>query len=174
MLQRLLELRTETELFLTEKSHPLAHKFSDSKWLMQVAYLADMFAEISSLNISMQGRDQTLVGLSEKLLAFKGKLNKLKSGKSASFPSLSVLLENERFSLIQVQDIIEGHIPKLIREFDHYIPENMLSYSWVRNAFSIEAEDLPDETANIGKLQEELIEIQTKHFITISKGKRNH
>lgn len=62
VLQRLLELRTETELFVKEKSHPLAHKFSESKLLMQVAYLADMFAEINSLNISMQGRDQTLVG----------------------------------------------------------------------------------------------------------------
>jgi zinc finger BED domain-containing protein 5/7/8/9 len=96
VLQRLLELRTETEVFLAEKSHPLAHKFSDSKWLMQVAYLADMFAEINSLNISMQGRDQTVVGLSEKLSAFKGKLklwmNKIKTGKTASFPSLSVLL----------------------------------------------------------------------------------
>ena len=96
VLQRLLELRTE--IFLTEKSHPLIYKFSDSKWLMQVAYLADAFAEINSLNISMQGCDQTLVGLAEKLSAFKGKLklwmNKIKDGKTASFPSLSVLLED--------------------------------------------------------------------------------
>ncbi|XP_076062453.1 protein FAM200A-like [Oratosquilla oratoria] len=67
VLQRLLDLRTETEMFLAEKKHQLAHKFSDSNWLMQVAYLADIFAEINSLNMSMQGRDQTLVGLSEKL-----------------------------------------------------------------------------------------------------------
>ncbi|XP_068205386.1 protein FAM200C-like [Palaemon carinicauda] len=169
--QRLLEFWTETELFLTEKSHPLAHKFPESKWLMQVAYLADMFAEINSLNISMQGRDQTLVGLSEKLLAFKGKvklwMNKIKSGKTASFPSFNLLLEDERFSLIQVQGIIEGHISKLIRECDHYIPENTLNYSWVRNPFNIEAEDLPDEIANISKLQQELSEIQndaTLHY----------
>ncbi|XP_068233589.1 protein FAM200A-like [Palaemon carinicauda] len=99
VLQRLLELRTETELFLTEKSHSLAHKFSESKWLMQAAYLADMFTEINSLNLSRQGRDQTLVGLSVKLLAFKGKLkvwiNKINSGKTASFPSLNLLLEDE-------------------------------------------------------------------------------
>ncbi|XP_068205433.1 protein FAM200C-like [Palaemon carinicauda] len=171
VLQRLLEFWTETELFLTEKSHPLAHKFPESKWLMQVAYLADMFAELNSLNISMQGRDQTLVGLSEKLLAFKGKvklwMNKIKSGKTASFPSFNLLLEDERFSLIQVQGIIEGHISKLIRECDHYIPENTLNYSWVRNPFNIEAEDLPDEIANISKLQQELSEIQndaTLHY----------
>lgn len=75
MFQRLLELNTETEIFLAEKRHPLTHKFSDSVWLMQVAYLADMFAEINSLNFSIQGRDQTLVGLSEKLSAFREKLN---------------------------------------------------------------------------------------------------
>ena len=40
VLQRLLELCTETEMFLAEKSHLLEHKFADSKWLMQVAYLA--------------------------------------------------------------------------------------------------------------------------------------
>ena len=138
ILQRLLELRTETEIFLTEKSHPL------------------VFAEINSLNISMQGCDQTLVGLAEKLSAFKGKLklwmNKIKDGKTASFPSLNVLLENETFSLIEVKDIIEVHISKLITEFDRYIPENALKYSWIRNPFNTEAEDLPDEIANISKL----------------------
>ena len=163
VLQRLLELRTETDIFLTEKSYPLAYKFSDSKWLMQVAYLADVFAEINSLNISMQSCDQTLVGLAEKLSAFKGKLklwmNKIKDGKTASFPSLSVLLANETFSLIEVKDIIEEHISKLITEFDRYIPENALKYSWIKNPFNTEAEDLPDEIANISKLQKQLIDI---------------
>ena len=64
-LQRLLELRTEKEVFLAKKIISFAQKLADLKWLMQVAYLADMFAEIDSLNISMQGRDQRLVGFSE-------------------------------------------------------------------------------------------------------------
>ncbi|XP_068246495.1 SCAN domain-containing protein 3-like [Palaemon carinicauda] len=45
--------------------------------------------------------------------------------------------------------------------------QNTLNYSWVRNPLHIEAEDLPDEIANISKLQEELIEIQndaTSHY----------
>ena len=50
---------------LAKKIHSFAQKLADLKWLMQVAYLADMFAEIDSLNISMQGRDQRLVGFSE-------------------------------------------------------------------------------------------------------------
>ena len=91
-------------------------KFADSKWLMQVANLADMFAEINSLNILMQSCDQTLVGLSEKPKAFKDQLklriNKIKAGTTASFPSVNALLENENLSLTKVQDIIEEHIFK--------------------------------------------------------------
>ncbi|XP_066982264.1 zinc finger BED domain-containing protein 5-like [Macrobrachium rosenbergii] len=128
-----------------------------------------MFAEINSLDISMQGRDRTLVGLSEKLSAFKGKLklwmNKIKAGVSASFPSLNVFLEDEDFSLNQ--NIIVQHISKLITEFGHYISENANKYSWIRNPFDIEAEYLPEETANISKIQEQLIEIQydeTLHY----------
>ena len=59
------------------------------------------------------------------------------------------------------------HISKLITEFHHYIPENANKYSWIRNPFDIEAESLPEEIANISKLQEQLIEIQndeTLHY----------
>ena len=157
----------------------MAYKFSDSKWLMQVAYLADIFAEINSVNLSVQGRDQTVVGLAEKLSAFKGKLklwmNKIKDGKTASFRFLSALLENETFSLIEVKDIIEEHISKLIAEFDAYIPENALKYSWIRNPFSTEAEDLPNKIANISKLQEQLIDIQNDQILRYEfQQKRNH
>lgn len=69
---------------------------------MQVAYLADIFAEVNALNLLMQGRDQTIVVLSEKLTAFNGKLKlwkrKIEIGKTASFPSLSVLLEDEAYN----------------------------------------------------------------------------
>ena len=145
---------------MAEKSHLSAQKFEDSKWEMQIAYLADIFAEINSLNISMQSRDQTLVGLSEKLKAFKEKLklwmNKIKAGKAASFPSLNGLLEDKSFSFTEVQDIIE----EPITEFNNYIPENAHKYNWIRNPFNIAAEDLLDEMANIGNLQKQLTEIQ--------------
>ncbi|XP_068228031.1 protein FAM200A-like [Palaemon carinicauda] len=54
------------------------------------------------------------------------------------------------------QDKDENTIPLRTRRSQ----KNTLNYSWVRNPFNIEAEDLPDEIANISKLQEEIIEIQ--------------
>ncbi|XP_045103937.1 SCAN domain-containing protein 3-like [Portunus trituberculatus] len=68
---------------------------------------------------------------------------------------------NENYSLSQVQDTIGQHMSKLVTEFDHYIPENAHKYSWIRNPFNIEAEDLPEEISNIHNLQEQLIEIQS-------------
>ena len=74
VLQGVVTLREEVNIVLLEKNHPLATQFSESKWMLQVAYNADIFAEINNLNISLQDHDQTLVGLSEKLAASKDKL----------------------------------------------------------------------------------------------------
>ena len=90
VLQRLIELHVQVQCFLTEKNHELAHKFSDVSWMLKVAYLADIFGELNCLNISMQGRNQTLISISEKLKAFKKKLTmwraKVQANRNASFP----------------------------------------------------------------------------------------
>lgn len=72
-----------------------------------------------------------------------------------------MLLENENYSLSQVQNTIVQHMSKQVTELDQYIPENAHKYSWIRNPFNIEAEDLPEEMSNINNLQEQLIEIQS-------------
>jgi hypothetical protein len=63
VLQRLLELRVEVEIFLTDKKHPLASKCSESGWILKVAYLADIFGEINELNTAMQGGNRTILDL---------------------------------------------------------------------------------------------------------------
>ena len=76
----------------------------------------------------MQGRYQTLVGPSEKLAAVKGKLKLWKTmaeGKTATFTVLSLLLEDEAASFVNIQNIIVEHLAKLIVKFDHYIPDNV-------------------------------------------------
>jgi hypothetical protein len=67
----MVKLHNKVEYSLLEKNHPLASKFSDSKWVLKVDYLAYIFSEVHNLNISMQGHNQTMVGLSEKVTTFK-------------------------------------------------------------------------------------------------------
>ncbi|KAG7165642.1 SCAN domain-containing protein 3-like 10, partial [Homarus americanus] len=87
------------------------------RWLLQLTYLADIFSELNLLNMSMQGRDDTYLTLSEKLKAFKAKLRlwkgKIERGKAASFPLLNLFLKDEEdVSLLDVQNIIVEHLEK--------------------------------------------------------------
>ena len=64
---------------------------------MEVCYLNDVFAPTNDLNTSMQGRNQNIIALSEKLSAFKEKLQfwkiKPERGRAAAFPSINECLE---------------------------------------------------------------------------------
>ncbi|XP_042228049.1 zinc finger BED domain-containing protein 5-like [Homarus americanus] len=117
VLQRVFEMRTQVEIILNEKKHALASRLSEPRWLLQLTYLADIFSELNLLNMSMQGRDDTYLTLSEKLKAFKAKLRlwkgKIERGKAASFPLLNLFLKDEEdVSLLDVQNIIVEHLEK--------------------------------------------------------------
>lgn len=87
------------------------------------------------------------------LTAFKSKLKlwkrKMEEGENVFFPFLSLVLDGEAVSFIDVQNIVVEHLTKLSIEFDRYIPENV-----VLNPFSVDVEDLPKELSSINKLQE--------------------
>ena len=93
-----------------------------------MAYHVDVFIDIKNLDASPR--------LSEKLAALNGKLKLWKKtkaeGKSASFTVLSLLLEDEAASFVDIQNITVEHLAKLIVECDLYISENFSKYSWVR------------------------------------------
>lgn len=60
VLQRLFELRDEVKLFLIDKLD-LADYLCNSKFLATLAYLADIFEKLNSLNISLQGNMTTIL-----------------------------------------------------------------------------------------------------------------
>ncbi|XP_076065235.1 zinc finger BED domain-containing protein 5-like [Oratosquilla oratoria] len=118
------------------------------------------------LNMTMQGKDETLISVSEKLKAFKAKMRlwkgKIERGETASFPLLNLFLEDEEdASPVDVQNVIVGHLEKLSEEFDRYVPDVEMDekYKRVRRPFDVHAEDLSEESS-IQNLQEELIEVQ--------------
>lgn len=167
VLRRLLDLRTEVDIFLTEKKHRHAPKFSDGKWLVQVAYLADLFGELNALNISMQGRDKSLVDLAEKLSAFKAKLQlwrrKVDQGKTASFPTVALMIEDQEQDelLPHIQPIIDEHLKNLVHNFDNYLPDSEVRhFSWIKMPFNIDVNNLTPVLAQIPGFEEELIDLQ--------------
>lgn len=74
---------------------------------------------------------------------------------------LSILLQNENFSGILIEDITYlKHLSKLITEFEHYIPDT-------------DTEALLDEIANIRNLQKQVIEIQNDETLPYDFSRQN-
>lgn len=72
-LSRLFQLRLEVLEFLNNKNSDLKNYFCDSKWLMMLAYLVDIFTMLNDLNLSMQGKMFNIFDHSKKIASFKKK-----------------------------------------------------------------------------------------------------
>lgn len=70
VLNRLFKLRNEVFDFLSEHESPYAALFKDNEWLSKLAYLADIFAKLNDLNVSLQVRDGTILTLYDRVSGF--------------------------------------------------------------------------------------------------------
>lgn len=164
VLSRVVSLRTEIEIFLTEKKHSLAEKFNNNDWLAKLAFPSDIFEHLNVLNTEMQGRNRTMVDIGEKITSFKNKLalwrQKLSRGQIASFPTLNQFLEDStEISIHTLAPVLTYHLKKLESEMNRYIPENveLSKFSWVRNPFDVDVEEFGED---IFRFQEELIDLK--------------
>jgi len=76
VLSRLFELRNEVNTFFIQMALPLliSKCLCDYSWLAILAYLADIFAYINALNLSLQGIYVTIFGVEDKIEAMIIKL----------------------------------------------------------------------------------------------------
>ena len=139
--------------------------------MLKVCYLNDIFTRLNELNTSMQGRNQNIITLFEKLSAFKEKLqlwkNKLEHGQTVAFPSMNEYLEERnqtdigRFDVIK--PILVEHLENLITEFDRYLPDiNLEAHLWARNPFLAKVDNLSEDVAG---MQEELFDLHRDQFL---------
>ena len=165
LLRRLTDLRTEVQAFLNEKNHRHAIQFQDKEWMLKVCYLNNIFSTLNKFNTSMQGINQNIITLSEKLSAFREKLqlwgNTLEHERTAAFPSLNEYLkewnqtDSSRFDVIKPILIVE-HLKNLITEFDRYLSDiNLKAQLCVKNPSLAKVDNLSEDVAG---LQEELID----------------
>lgn len=74
VLTRFYELKEEVQTFLTTQKHELAKFLNDEVWCNKVAFLADLFQSLNTLNKSMQGKTENILTSTDKMNAFKEKL----------------------------------------------------------------------------------------------------
>jgi hypothetical protein len=69
------ELREELLLFFKDNNKASFSDFlQDTKWLLKLAYLTDVYQHLNTLNTSMQGPKENILTTTDELLAFKNKL----------------------------------------------------------------------------------------------------
>ena len=73
-LTRLFEMKTEVRIFLIDDDFALGDRLRDKRWLMKLAYLADIFKKLNDLSLSLQGKAVTIFEASDKVQAFKKKI----------------------------------------------------------------------------------------------------
>ncbi|CAI5781542.1 domain-containing 3-like [Podarcis lilfordi] len=167
-LTRVFELREPLQRFLSEKKSPLAAHFSDKVWVAKLAYLCDIFSLLNELNLGLQGKMTTVFKLSDKVAAFKAKLElwgrRVNRGILDMFQTLVGIVGETELEHSFCQ-LVHDHLSLLLKEFEHYFPttkDPRTSKEWIRDPFanksgessmSMQEEQLLLEIANDGGLK---------------------
>ena len=69
-LKRLLLLKDEIDIFLTERKCEFAAFFQNDLWLSKLCYLSDIFAKLTDLNLSLQGKNCDIFTSNDKIESF--------------------------------------------------------------------------------------------------------
>lgn len=117
-------------------------KLSDPNWMSTLAYLADIFDELNTLNLTMQGRKMNCFILWNRVEAFKKKLvlwrNQIKENDFSAFASTNEHLKKNKPVRKFIQPIVLTHLQNLITEFDNFFPTSSdprTNFSWVVDPF---------------------------------------
>jgi ribosomal protein L23 len=103
VLTRVFELREELLLFFKDNNKAGFSDFlEDTKWLLKLAYLADVYQHLNTLNTSMQGPKEIILTSIDKLLAFKNKLQVWKKKNTFKVEILKCFRSYFRFRVRQI------------------------------------------------------------------------
>jgi len=76
VLSRVFELRDQLLIFFKDTNKDeFCSYLEDETWVLKLAYLVDIYQHLNTLNTSMQGPKENVLTSTDKLLAFKNKLN---------------------------------------------------------------------------------------------------
>ena len=75
MINRVFALHVELAVFLREHQHCHAVRFENSKFILVLAFMADIFGAFNHLNQQMQGGGANIIEVEEHLKAFQKKSN---------------------------------------------------------------------------------------------------
>ena len=118
---RLFELRHQVFTFLNDQRSPLAEQYIDHCFCAKLAYLADVFDQLNTLNLSIQGRNSLLFLVADKIDGFKKKIGRWKRRvNSKQFNMFPLLHETLKSSFVNISATIIQRLNQLSLKLDLY------------------------------------------------------
>jgi len=75
LLTQIFELRQEIYSYLNGEGHNNGNIFTNSDFIIKLAYLCNIFEKLNSLNTSLQGKETHILQLYDQLVAFIKKID---------------------------------------------------------------------------------------------------
>ncbi|KAJ1158888.1 hypothetical protein NDU88_011561 [Pleurodeles waltl] len=157
----ILEDKTNTRAYRPKKKSPLAAHFSDKVWVAKLAYLCDIFSLLDELNLGLQGKMTTVFKLSDKVAAFKAKLElygrRVNRGILDMFQTLAGIVGETELEHSFCQ-LVHDHLSLLLKEFERYFPttkDPRTGKEWIRDPFANKS----GESSMSMQEEEQLLEI---------------
>lgn len=130
----------------------------DRHFKPNLAYLADIFEALNTLNLKLQGPQTTILEHSDAIKTFIDKLTlwERKVGRGEKILAFKRLVEIDLTDEDQLREDIKSHMSSLKDELLKYFPDldDNIQISLARNPFRCAVDDLPDE------IQEEFLELR--------------
>lgn len=148
-------------------------RLTDNNWIIQLAYLVDIFEQFNQLNLKMQGPNTDMVKFLDQLNAFQAKLinwkRKVGRGNVAMFENLDNLLDSGNLALpAEIQDEIAEYLEHLHTEFSRYFPETPSEdLDLIINPFQCEVDKVPDDC------QDKFLELKFDSAAKLSFGTKS-
>ncbi|XP_046977632.1 zinc finger BED domain-containing protein 5-like [Vanessa cardui] len=152
VVSRVFELRDEIRIFFLKNSvggaNKHADKFNDFGWLSMAAYLADIFNALNELNLGLQGRDNNIFQVEDKIETMLKKIdlwtNRTIKQNYNHFPTLAAFLESSGEATLstQVQDEMIKHLRTLRSSFRNYFPVPDKNKTWIVDPFNTDVTDI--------------------------------
>lgn len=175
-MERFFAIRKEIPPFLNKyvssDTTELEEKFQDPEFLRQLAYITDLTNHLNSLNLSLQGRNQTVSDLVGIINGFRNKLNVFKHALEkynlTHFPSCLKLAEEPNSEKNIDFSCCSSQIQQVINEFNtrfkdiESLKSSVLLYN---NPLGASIEDQPPD------LQLELSDLQADMFLITRQEK---
>lgn len=143
VLTRLFELCDEVKLFMHQMDE-LSDRMHDFQWLAKLAYLADIFSFLNTLNLALQGETVTAFTVQDKIKAARMKLDlwcaRLDRREYDNFPTLAdFLLTADEAVHNDTTAAFKEHLRGLHAQLGKYFPELGMDFEWIRNPFGDQA-----------------------------------